>query len=62
MPDTYMATLAAVEDEVLVHVTAFAEVQGMDDKLTKEETKRFDYPPITIQVRLLPDCFLGQET
>ncbi|XP_068008914.1 protein-glutamine gamma-glutamyltransferase 4 [Melanerpes formicivorus] len=50
MPDTYMSTLAAVEDEVLVHVTAIAEVQGMDDKLTKEVTKRFDYPPITIQM------------
>ncbi|NXX42478.1 TGM4 glutamyltransferase, partial [Tricholaema leucomelas] len=50
MPDTYMGTLAAVEDEVLVHVTAIAEVQGVDDKLTKEETKRFDYPPITIQM------------
>ncbi|NXR14491.1 TGM4 glutamyltransferase, partial [Semnornis frantzii] len=50
MPDTYMGALAAVEDEVLVHVTAIAEVQGVDDKLTKEVTKRFEYPPITIQM------------
>ncbi|XP_029865471.1 protein-glutamine gamma-glutamyltransferase 4 [Aquila chrysaetos chrysaetos] len=48
--DTYMKTLALVEDEVLIHVTAIAEVQGMDDKLTKETTMSFEYPPITIQM------------
>ncbi|NXW86999.1 TGM4 glutamyltransferase, partial [Alopecoenas beccarii] len=48
--DTYMKTLASVEDEVLVHVTAIAEVQGMDDKLTKEITMPFEYPPITVQM------------
>ncbi|NWU99221.1 TGM4 glutamyltransferase, partial [Upupa epops] len=50
MPEAYMKTLASVEDEVLVHITAIAEVQGLDDKLTKEMTKRFEYPPITIQM------------
>ncbi|XP_010153209.1 PREDICTED: protein-glutamine gamma-glutamyltransferase 4 [Eurypyga helias] len=49
-PDAYMKTLASVEDEVLVHVTAIAEVQGTDDKLTKETTMRFEYPPITVQM------------
>ncbi|NWX08224.1 TGM4 glutamyltransferase, partial [Caloenas nicobarica] len=48
--DTYMKTLASVEDEVLVHVTAIAEVQGTDDKLTKEITMPFEYPPITVQM------------
>ncbi|NWZ60346.1 TGM4 glutamyltransferase, partial [Haliaeetus albicilla] len=48
--DAYMKTLASVEDEVLVHVTAVAEVQGTDDKLTKETTMSFEYPPITIQM------------
>ncbi|NWX47930.1 TGM4 glutamyltransferase, partial [Steatornis caripensis] len=48
--DTYMKTLASVEDELLIHVTAIAEVQGTDDKLTKETTMRFEYPPITIQM------------
>lgn len=46
-----MKTLASVEDEVLIHITAIAEVQGTDDKLTKETTMRFEYPPITVQVR-----------
>ncbi|NWW87319.1 TGM4 glutamyltransferase, partial [Rhynochetos jubatus] len=49
-PDTYMKTLSSVEDEVLVLVTAIAEVQGTDDKLTKETTMRFEYPPITVQM------------
>lgn len=48
--DTYMKTLASVEDEVLVHVTAIAEVQGVDDKVTREITMPFEYPPITVQV------------
>ncbi|XP_005510703.2 protein-glutamine gamma-glutamyltransferase 4 [Columba livia] len=48
--DTYMKILASVEDEVLVHVTAIAEVQGMEDKLTKEITMPFEYPPITVQM------------
>ncbi|NXN95195.1 TGM4 glutamyltransferase, partial [Rhinopomastus cyanomelas] len=50
MPEAYMKTLASVEDEVLVHVNAIAEVQGLNDKLTKEMTTRFEYPPITIQM------------
>ncbi|NWR55134.1 TGM4 glutamyltransferase, partial [Bucorvus abyssinicus] len=49
-PDAYMKTLASVEDEVLVHITAIAEVQETGDKLTQEMTTRFDYPPITIQM------------
>uniref|UniRef100_A0A8C3K6A8 Protein-glutamine gamma-glutamyltransferase 4 n=1 Tax=Calidris pygmaea TaxID=425635 RepID=A0A8C3K6A8_9CHAR len=48
--DSYMKTLASVEDEVLIHITAIAEVQGTDDKLTKETTMRFEYPPITVQM------------
>lgn len=50
-PDTYMQTLSSVQNELLVHITAIAQVQGTDDKLTQEITTRFDYPPITIQVR-----------
>ncbi|NXS92834.1 TGM4 glutamyltransferase, partial [Jacana jacana] len=48
--DSYMKTLATVEDEVLIHITAIAEVQGTSDKLTKETTMRFEYPPITVQM------------
>ncbi|NXL32758.1 TGM4 glutamyltransferase, partial [Glaucidium brasilianum] len=48
--DAYMKTLSSVEDEVLIHVTAIAEVQGMDYKLTQDTTMRFEYPPITIQM------------
>ncbi|XP_071591975.1 protein-glutamine gamma-glutamyltransferase 4 [Heliangelus exortis] len=48
--DMYMNTLGMVEDEVLIHMTAIAEVEGTDDKLTKETTMRFDYPPIVIQM------------
>ncbi|XP_040445659.1 protein-glutamine gamma-glutamyltransferase 4 [Falco naumanni] len=50
MADAYMKTLASVEDEALIHVTAIAEVQGTDDKLTKETTMSFEYPPITVQM------------
>lgn len=49
-PDAYMKSLASVEDEVLIHVTAIAEVQGTDEKLTKEVTMSFEYPPITVQM------------
>ncbi|XP_074006972.1 protein-glutamine gamma-glutamyltransferase 4 [Numenius arquata] len=48
--DSYMKTLASVEDEVLIHITAIAEVQETGDKLTKETTMRFEYPPITVQM------------
>ncbi|KFQ41231.1 Protein-glutamine gamma-glutamyltransferase 4, partial [Mesitornis unicolor] len=48
--DEYMKTLASVEDEVHIHVTAIAEVEGTDDKLTKEATMSFEYPPITVQM------------
>ncbi|NXJ93014.1 TGM4 glutamyltransferase, partial [Corythaixoides concolor] len=48
--DTYMKTLASVDDEVLIHVTAIADVQDTNDKLTKETTMRFEYPPITVQM------------
>ncbi|NXX74476.1 TGM4 glutamyltransferase, partial [Urocolius indicus] len=50
MPDEYMKVLPSVEDEVLVHVSAIAEVQGTDDKLTKGTTMSFEYPPITVQM------------
>ncbi|NXX53169.1 TGM4 glutamyltransferase, partial [Scopus umbretta] len=48
--DAYMKMLASVEDEVLIHITAIAEIQGTDNKLTKEVTMNFEYPPITIQM------------
>ncbi|NXT38866.1 TGM4 glutamyltransferase, partial [Pelecanoides urinatrix] len=48
--NAYMKTLASVKDEVLIHITAIAEVQGTDDKLTKETTMSFEYPPITVQM------------
>ncbi|XP_030799561.1 protein-glutamine gamma-glutamyltransferase 4 isoform X2 [Camarhynchus parvulus] len=49
-PDAYMKTLSSVEDEVLILVTAIAEVQETNDKLTKETSMRFEYPPITVQM------------
>ncbi|KAM9231015.1 LOW QUALITY PROTEIN: protein-glutamine gamma-glutamyltransferase 4 [Leptosomus discolor] len=48
--DIYMKTLTSVEDEVLILITAIAEVQGTDDKLAKEIAMRFEYPPLTIQM------------
>ncbi|KAF1632333.1 Protein-glutamine gamma-glutamyltransferase 4, partial [Eudyptes filholi] len=48
--DEYMKTLALVEDEVFILITAIAEVQGTDEKLTKETTMSFEYPPITVQM------------
>ncbi|NXP52283.1 TGM4 glutamyltransferase, partial [Heliornis fulica] len=49
-PEEYMNTLSTVEDEVYILITAIAEVQGMNDKLTKEMTMSFEYPPITVQM------------
>ncbi|NXM72758.1 TGM4 glutamyltransferase, partial [Serilophus lunatus] len=49
-PDTYMKTLSSVDDEVLILVTAIAEVKETNDKLTKETSMRFEYPPITVQM------------
>ncbi|NWV11389.1 TGM4 glutamyltransferase, partial [Ptilonorhynchus violaceus] len=49
-PDAYLKTLASVEDEVLILVTAIAEVKETGDKLTKETSMRFEYPPITVQM------------
>ncbi|KAF2983916.1 hypothetical protein EK904_005275, partial [Melospiza melodia maxima] len=49
-PDAYMKTLSSVEDEVLILVTAIAEVKETNDKLTKETSMRFQYPPITVQM------------
>ncbi|XP_009864738.1 PREDICTED: protein-glutamine gamma-glutamyltransferase 4, partial [Apaloderma vittatum] len=48
--DAYMKTLASVKDELLIHVTTIAEVEGTDDRLTNGMTKSFDYPPITVQM------------
>ncbi|NXY88939.1 TGM4 glutamyltransferase, partial [Alcedo cyanopectus] len=50
LPSAYMKTLSSVEDEMLIHITTIAEVLETNDKITKEETKRFEYPPITIQM------------
>ncbi|NWW69815.1 TGM4 glutamyltransferase, partial [Climacteris rufus] len=49
-PDAYMKTLASLKDEVLIIVTAVAEVRETGDKLTKETSMRFEYPPITVQM------------
>ncbi|XP_017930605.1 protein-glutamine gamma-glutamyltransferase 4 [Manacus vitellinus] len=49
-PDAYMEALASVDDEVLILVTAIAEVKETNDKLTKETSMRFEYPPITVQM------------
>ncbi|XP_071417458.1 protein-glutamine gamma-glutamyltransferase 4 [Pithys albifrons albifrons] len=49
-PDAYMKAFASVDDEVLILVTAIAEVKETNDKLTKETSMRFEYPPITIQM------------
>ncbi|KFQ76981.1 Protein-glutamine gamma-glutamyltransferase 4, partial [Phaethon lepturus] len=48
--DVYMKMLASLQDEMLIHITAMAEVQGTDEKLTKEMTMSFEYPPITVQM------------
>lgn len=60
-PDMYMKTLSSVEDEVLILVTAIAEVRETQDKLTKETSMRFQYPPITVQVRQLLAGLLGDK-
>lgn len=60
-PDAYMKTLSSVEDEVLILVTAIAEVKETNDKLTKETSMRFEYPPITVQVRQPPARLLGDK-
>ncbi|NXF06094.1 TGM4 glutamyltransferase, partial [Smithornis capensis] len=49
-PDAYMKTLASMDDEVAILVTAIAEVKETNDKLTKETSMRFEYPPITVQM------------
>ncbi|NWV67521.1 TGM4 glutamyltransferase, partial [Malurus elegans] len=49
-PDAYMKSLASLEGEVLILVTAVAEVKETNDKLTKETSMRFEYPPITVQM------------
>ncbi|XP_048807188.1 protein-glutamine gamma-glutamyltransferase 4 [Lagopus muta] len=50
MPDDYMKALATVDDEEHVHVTAIAEIQGTPEKLTKEVSLSFEYPPIQVQM------------
>ncbi|NXC42339.1 TGM4 glutamyltransferase, partial [Penelope pileata] len=50
MPDAYMKALAAVDDEEHVHITAIAEIQGTSEKLTKEASLSFEYPPIQVQM------------
>lgn len=50
MPEAYMKELATVDDEEHVHVTAIAEIQGTDEKLTKEVSLSFEYPPIQVQM------------
>ncbi len=50
MPDAYMKALATVDDEEHVHVTAIAEIQGTPEKLTKEASLSFEYPPIQVQM------------
>ncbi|NXG17956.1 TGM4 glutamyltransferase, partial [Grallaria varia] len=49
-PDAYMKAFASLDDEVLILVTAIAEVKETNDKLTKETSMRFEYPPITVQM------------
>uniref|UniRef100_A0A8C3Q0S1 Protein-glutamine gamma-glutamyltransferase 4 n=1 Tax=Chrysolophus pictus TaxID=9089 RepID=A0A8C3Q0S1_CHRPC len=50
MPDAYMKALATVDDEEHVQVTAIAEIQGTPEKLTKEMSLSFEYPPIQVQM------------
>uniref|UniRef100_A0A8C9L9J1 Protein-glutamine gamma-glutamyltransferase 4 n=1 Tax=Pavo cristatus TaxID=9049 RepID=A0A8C9L9J1_PAVCR len=50
MPDAYMKALATVDDEEHVQVTAIAEIQGTPEKLTKEVSLSFEYPPIQVQM------------
>ncbi|XP_062424467.1 protein-glutamine gamma-glutamyltransferase 4 [Rhea pennata] len=48
--DKYMEKLASVGDEDLLKVFAIAEIEGTDQKLTKEMTLTFQYPPITAEM------------
>ncbi|OXB83256.1 UNVERIFIED_CONTAM: hypothetical protein H355_002008 [Colinus virginianus] len=50
MPDAYMKALATVDDEEHVQVTAIAEIHGTPEKLTKEVSLSFEYPPIQVQM------------
>ncbi|NXI68493.1 TGM4 glutamyltransferase, partial [Anseranas semipalmata] len=49
-PDAYMKALAAVDDEEHIHITAIAEIQETPEKLTKEVSLSFEYPPIQVQM------------
>ncbi|XP_009686105.2 protein-glutamine gamma-glutamyltransferase 4 [Struthio camelus] len=48
--DKYMEVLASVGDEDLIKVTVIAETEGTDEKVTKETTLVFQYPPITVKM------------
>lgn len=49
--DTYIKTLASVEDELLIKVNIIAEVQETGEKVSDELTLAFQYPSIKVEVR-----------
>ncbi|XP_062978822.1 protein-glutamine gamma-glutamyltransferase 4-like [Elgaria multicarinata webbii] len=48
--DVYVNALVSTEDELLVKVTLFAEVQETKENFVKQVTFAFQYPPITVEV------------
>ncbi|XP_063158109.1 protein-glutamine gamma-glutamyltransferase 4 [Candoia aspera] len=48
--DAYMPTMMSIEDELLIKVNIIAEVQETNEKLTKEFTLNFEYPPLKIEM------------
>nr|XP_013806247.1 PREDICTED: protein-glutamine gamma-glutamyltransferase 4 [Apteryx mantelli mantelli] len=48
--DKYVGRLASVGDEDLIKVIVIAEIERTDEKLAKETTLIFQYPPITVEM------------
>ncbi|XP_019389767.1 PREDICTED: protein-glutamine gamma-glutamyltransferase 4 [Crocodylus porosus] len=48
--DTYIKTLASVEDELLIKVNIIAEVQETGEKVSDELTLTFQYPSIKVEM------------
>ncbi|XP_006276210.1 protein-glutamine gamma-glutamyltransferase 4 [Alligator mississippiensis] len=48
--DTYIKTLASVEDELLIKVNIIAEVQETGEKVSDELTLAFQYPSIKVEM------------
>ncbi|XP_048367765.1 protein-glutamine gamma-glutamyltransferase 4 [Sphaerodactylus townsendi] len=49
-PETYIKTMMAVEDELLVKINIIAEIRETNEKLTEELTLTFQYPPLRVEM------------